>query len=51
MTTWQLGDVSVERMGFGALAPYPSDLVIATKVGPGTDAERGFYNATTAAED
>ncbi|TCC37105.1 aldo/keto reductase [Kribbella sindirgiensis] len=95
MSTWKLGDVSVERMGFGAmritahpdraiavlrravelgvnhldtaafygsgkrfaselireaLAPYPADLVIATKVGPGSDPERGFYNATTAAE-
>ncbi|MER7248511.1 oxidoreductase [Kribbella sp. NPDC000426] len=105
--TWQLGDVTVNRMGFGAmritanpdrsvaiqvlrravelgvnhidtaafyaspggtlrvgegekryaneliraaLAPYPDDLVITTKVGPGEDAERGFYNATTAAE-
>lgn len=90
MTTWQLGDVAVGRLGFGAmrltdpdqaiavlrravelgvnhldtaafygsaneliraaLAPYPAELVIATKVGPGTDPERGFYNATTAAE-
>ncbi|WP_410785862.1 aldo/keto reductase [Kribbella sp. C-35] len=95
MTTWQLGEVTVDRMGFGAmritanpdqaiavlrramelgvnhidtaafyasgkrfaselireaLAPYPADLIIATKVGPGSDAERGFYNATTAAE-
>ncbi|MET9273952.1 aldo/keto reductase [Kribbella sp. NPDC003557] len=90
MTTWQLGDVTVGRLGFGAmrlsdpdraiavlrravelgvnhldtaafygsaneliraaLAPYPAGLVIATKVGPGTDPERGFYNATTAAE-
>ncbi|MEU4190863.1 aldo/keto reductase [Kribbella sp. NPDC026611] len=33
-----------------ALAPYPSGLVITTKVGPGEDPERGFYNATTAAE-
>ena len=33
-----------------ALAPYPEDLVITTKVGPGDDPERGFYNATTAAE-
>jgi aryl-alcohol dehydrogenase-like predicted oxidoreductase len=33
-----------------ALAPYPAELVIATKVGPGTDPNRGFYNATTAAE-
>jgi pyridoxine 4-dehydrogenase len=32
-----------------ALAPYPSDLVIATKVGPGIDAG-GFYQATTAAQ-
>ncbi|WP_327637977.1 aldo/keto reductase [Kribbella sp. NBC_00482] len=95
MTAWQLGEVSVERMGFGAmritanpdraiavlrravelgvnhidtaafyasgkrfanelirsaLAPYPAGLIITTKVGPGTDAERGFYNAATAAE-
>lgn len=105
--TWQLGDVTVDRMGFGAmritanpdrsvaiavlrravelgvnhidtaafyaspggtlrvgegekryanelireaLAPYPDGLVITTKVGPGEDEERGFYNATTAAE-
>ncbi|MFC6158930.1 aldo/keto reductase [Kribbella jiaozuonensis] len=105
--TWQLGDVTVNRVGFGAmritanpdrsvaiavlrravelgvnhidtaafyaspggtlrvgegekrhanelireaLAPYPDGLVITTKVGPGEDAERGFYNATTAAE-
>ena len=33
-----------------ALAPYPEDLVITTKVGPGEDPERGFYQATTAAE-
>jgi aryl-alcohol dehydrogenase-like predicted oxidoreductase len=33
-----------------ALAPYPADLVITTKVGPGDDPSRGFYNATTAAE-
>ena len=33
-----------------ALAPYSDDLVITTKVGPGDDPERGFYNATTAAE-
>jgi pyridoxine 4-dehydrogenase len=32
-----------------ALSPYPEDLVITTKVGPGVD-ERGFYNATTPAE-
>ena len=95
MTTWQLGEVTVGRMGFGAmritatpdraiavlrravelgvnhvdtaafyasgkrfaneliheaLTPYPADLIIATKIGPGSDAERGFYNATTAAE-
>jgi len=105
--TWKLGDVTVNRMGFGAmritanpdrsvaiqvlrravelgvnhidtaafyaspggtlqvgegekryanelireaLAPYPEGLVITTKVGPGDDPERGFYNATTAAE-
>jgi pyridoxine 4-dehydrogenase len=33
-----------------ALSPYPEDLVITTKVGPGDHPERGFYNATTAAE-
>jgi aryl-alcohol dehydrogenase-like predicted oxidoreductase len=33
-----------------ALAPYPEDLVITTKVGPGDEPGRGFYNATTAAE-
>jgi pyridoxine 4-dehydrogenase len=33
-----------------ALSPYPEDLVITTKVGPGVDPDRGFYNATTAAE-
>ncbi|ONI68624.1 aldo/keto reductase [Kribbella sp. ALI-6-A] len=33
-----------------ALSPYPEDLVITTKVGPGSDPERGFYQATTAAE-
>ena len=105
--TWQLGDVTVNRMGFGAmritanpdrsvaiqvlrravelgvnhidtaafyaspggtlgvghgqvryanelireaLAPYPDGLVITTKVGPGEDAARGFYQAATAAE-
>ena len=32
-----------------ALSPYPEDLVITTKVGPGVD-ERGFYNATTPGE-
>ncbi|MGY4766943.1 aldo/keto reductase [Kribbella sp. CWNU-51] len=105
--TWKLGDVTVNRMGFGAmritanpdrsvaigvlrravelgvnhidtaafyvspggtlrvgegpvryanelireaLAPYPEDLVITTKVGPGEDPDRGFYHATTAAE-
>jgi aryl-alcohol dehydrogenase-like predicted oxidoreductase len=31
-----------------ALAPYPDDLVIATKVGPGIDASTGFYEATPA---
>jgi pyridoxine 4-dehydrogenase len=105
--TWKLGDVTVNRMGFGsmritanpdrevairvlrravelgvnhidtaafyaspggtlgvgdgpkryanelireALAPYPEGLVITTKVGPGEDPERGFYQATTATE-
>ncbi len=105
--TWALGDVTVNRMGFGAmrltanpdrsvairvlrravelgvnhidtaafyaspggtlgvgrgparyanelireaLAPYPDGLVITTKVGPGDDPERGFYQAVTAAE-
>ncbi|WP_405062241.1 aldo/keto reductase [Kribbella sp. NBC_01505] len=33
-----------------ALSPYPPELLIATKVGPGTSPERGFYYATTAAE-
>ncbi|WP_460494746.1 aldo/keto reductase [Dactylosporangium cerinum] len=33
-----------------ALAPYPDDLVIATKVGPGDDPSTGFYEATTAAQ-
>jgi aryl-alcohol dehydrogenase-like predicted oxidoreductase len=105
--TWDLGDVTVNRMGFGAmritanpdrsvairvlrravelgvnhidtaafyaspggtlrvgegpvryanelireaLAPYPDGLVITTKVGPGEDPDRGFYQAMTAAE-
>src|SRR5688500_10691184 len=30
-----------------ALSPYPDDLVITTKVGPGVDASGGFYEATT----
>jgi aryl-alcohol dehydrogenase-like predicted oxidoreductase len=33
-----------------ALSPYPEDLVITTKVGPGIDASGNFYNAVTAAE-
>jgi aryl-alcohol dehydrogenase-like predicted oxidoreductase len=33
-----------------ALSPYPEGLVITTKIGPGEDPERGFYNATTLAE-
>ena len=33
-----------------ALSPYPADLVITTKVGPGIDPVRGFYQATTEAE-
>jgi aryl-alcohol dehydrogenase-like predicted oxidoreductase len=33
-----------------ALAPYPDELVIATKVGPGEDPDRGFYHAQTATE-
>jgi pyridoxine 4-dehydrogenase len=33
-----------------ALTPYPEDLVITTKVGPGEDPDRGFYQAVTAAE-
>lgn len=33
-----------------ALRPYPDDLVITTKVGPGDDPDRGFYQAATAAE-
>jgi pyridoxine 4-dehydrogenase len=32
-----------------ALAPYPDDLVIATKVGPGHDPSGRFYEATTPA--
>ena len=32
-----------------ALAPYPENLVIATKVGPGYDRSTGFYEATTPA--
>ncbi|MFI5730358.1 aldo/keto reductase [Kribbella sp. NPDC051587] len=89
MTTWKLGDVAVQRIGFGAmrldpatgvavlrravelgvdhfdtaqfygaanellreaLSPYPSEVLIATKVGPGTSPERGFYYATNPAE-
>ncbi|NUT34209.1 MAG: aldo/keto reductase [Hamadaea sp.] len=33
-----------------ALHPYPDDLVITTKVGPGEDPDRGFYQAATAAD-
>jgi pyridoxine 4-dehydrogenase len=33
-----------------ALAPYPDDLVIATKVGPGVDPATGFHEATTPAQ-
>ncbi|HLN76837.1 MAG TPA: aldo/keto reductase [Nocardioidaceae bacterium] len=33
-----------------ALAPYPDDLLIATKVGPGEDPATGFYQATTPAQ-
>jgi pyridoxine 4-dehydrogenase len=33
-----------------ALAPYPADLVITTKVGPGYDDSGAFVEATTAAE-
>lgn len=33
-----------------ALAPYPEDLVVATKVGPGFDPSTGPYQATTAAQ-
>lgn len=33
-----------------ALSPYPDDLLIATKVGPGFDAAGHFYEATTAAQ-
>jgi pyridoxine 4-dehydrogenase len=32
-----------------ALSPYPDDLVITTKVGPGEEPESGFYHATSAA--
>lgn len=31
-----------------ALAPYPEDLVITTKVGPGIDPDTGFFEATPA---
>ncbi|TDD56376.1 aldo/keto reductase [Kribbella antibiotica] len=89
MTTWKLGDHTVNRIGFGAmrldpatgvavlrravelgvdhfdtaqfygaanelirtaLSPYRSELLIATKVGPGTAPERGFYYAANATE-
>jgi aryl-alcohol dehydrogenase-like predicted oxidoreductase len=33
-----------------ALAPYPDDLVIATKIGPGSDPSTGFYEAVTPAQ-
>jgi pyridoxine 4-dehydrogenase len=33
-----------------ALRPYPDDLVIATKVGPGVDPATGYHEAATAAE-
>src|SRR5512139_1030959 len=33
-----------------ALAPYPEDLVVATKVGPGFDPSTGPYQAATAAQ-
>ncbi|GAB3945685.1 oxidoreductase [Kribbella albertanoniae] len=33
-----------------ALSPYPPELLISTKVGPGNDPDRGFYQATTTAE-
>lgn len=33
-----------------ALAPYPDDLVIATKVGPAVDPVTGYHDATTPAE-
>ena len=33
-----------------ALAPYPDDLVIATKIGPGDDPSTGFYEAVTSAQ-
>ncbi len=33
-----------------AFSPYPDDLVITTKVGPGEDPDTGFYHATTPAE-
>ncbi|MFC0505765.1 aldo/keto reductase [Micromonospora costi] len=33
-----------------ALAPYPEDLLIATKVGPGYDPDRGFSEAQTPAQ-
>jgi aryl-alcohol dehydrogenase-like predicted oxidoreductase len=33
-----------------ALAPYPDDVVVTTKVGPGIDPENGFYQATSPAQ-
>jgi pyridoxine 4-dehydrogenase len=33
-----------------ALSPYPDDLVITTKIGPGEHPERGFHHAKTAAD-
>jgi pyridoxine 4-dehydrogenase len=33
-----------------ALAPYPDDLVIATKVGPAVDPKTGYHDATTPAQ-
>jgi pyridoxine 4-dehydrogenase len=33
-----------------ALSPYPDDLVITTKVGPGVDPSTGFYQAATPAQ-
>ena len=33
-----------------AFSPYPDDLLVATKVGPGVDERGEFYQATTAAQ-
>jgi aryl-alcohol dehydrogenase-like predicted oxidoreductase len=46
--TWKLSDLTVSRLGLliaAALAPYPDDLVIVTKVGPGRDPWGEWYSA------